>query len=102
MIAVPVQSMAFNYYLISRCVSLRPSYMHMTLVDFWNCFKLILKRSRLNLSLRLSDVPLANTALVLCWYGRVSNWLAGAGMIPGRLFRAEISRALVWITPDLL
>lgn len=72
MIAVPVQSMAFNYYLISRCISLRPAYMHMTLVDFWNCFKLILKR-RLSLSLMLSDVHLADTTLMLCWYSKVNN-----------------------------
>lgn len=73
MIAVPVQIMAFNYYLISRCISLRASYVHMTLFDFWNCFKLILKGSRLSLSLILSDVHLANTALVLCWYSKVNS-----------------------------
>lgn len=72
MIAVPVQSMAFNYYLISRCINLRPSYRHVTLVDFWNCFKLILKR-RLSLSLMLSDAHLADTTLVLCWYSKVNS-----------------------------
>lgn len=50
----------------------------------------------------LSGVHLASRAFVLCWYSKVSNWLMGAGMTPGRLFRANISRALVWIAPDLL